>query len=180
MIRSIFSILGVFFAALIVFCGSFLGSLALEIKSEGTANEKLAVKITRELSQNWSISDIKPYYAKSVAANLVQPEAQHSLDAFKGLGALRYVDDVTHHSHWTAEAFDQITSPAEAAALFSEMLSKTVTVTFVGKFATGRARITVELKSEDGAMRLWHLRIDSLERPRRAPVKNSRPKISFA
>ena len=180
MIRSIFFILGVLFAALIVFCGSFLGSLALEIESEGPANEELAVKITRELSQNWSIGDIKPYYAKSIASNLSRPEAQQSLDALKGLGALRYADDISHRTRWTKEALGQMTSLAQAAAILSEMLSKSVTVTFVGKFATGRARVTIELKSEDGAMRLWHMKIDSLDRPRPAPVRNASPKISFA
>ncbi|MGI9403812.1 MAG: hypothetical protein ACR2OF_04800 [Hyphomicrobium sp.] len=73
-----------------------------------------------------------------------------------------------------------MTSPAQAAAILSEMLRKTVTVTFVGKFATGRARVTIELRSEDGVMRLWHLQIDSLDRPRRAPIRNARPKISHA
>lgn len=180
MIRSFFFILGVLFAALIVFCGSFLGNLALAIDREGTVNEALAVKITRELSQTWSIGDIKSYYAKSIAANLGRPEAQQSLDALKELGALRYVDDVTHRSRWTKEAFGQMTSLSRAAAIFSEMLSKTVTVTFVAKFATGRARVTAELRSEGGVMRLWHLQIDSLDRPRRAPIRKARPKISRA
>ncbi|MGI9403813.1 MAG: hypothetical protein ACR2OF_04805 [Hyphomicrobium sp.] len=79
MIRSFFSILGVLFAALIVFCASFLTSLALEINREGPPNKELAVKITRELSQTRSVRDIKPYYAKSIAANLSRPEAQRSL-----------------------------------------------------------------------------------------------------
>ena len=180
MIRSFFFILGVLFAALIVFCGSFLSNLALAIDREGTVNEALAVKITRELSQTWSIGDIKPYYAKSIAANLNQQEAQQSLDALKELGALRYVDDVTHRSRWTKEALGQMTSLSRAAAIFSEMLSKTVTVTFVAKFATGRARVTAELRSEGGVMRLWHLKIDSLDRPRRAPKRKTRSKISLA
>lgn len=180
MIRSFFFILGVLFAAFIVFCASFLGNLALEIDREGMANEALAVRITRELSQTWSIGDIKPYYAKSIAANLSRPEAQQSLDALKELGALRYVDDVTQHSRWTKEALGQMTSPSRAAAIFSEMLSKTTLVTFVGKFATGRARVIAELRSEGGIMRLWHLQIDSLDRPRRAPLRKPRPKISRA
>ncbi|MEE8100021.1 MAG: hypothetical protein V3T13_08805, partial [Hyphomicrobium sp.] len=93
---------------------------------------------------------------------------------------LRYVDDVTHRSRWTKEAFGQMTSPSRAAAIFSQMLSKSVTVTFVAKFATGRARVTAELRSEGGVMRLWHLKIDSLDRPRRAPKRKTRSKISLA
>jgi len=69
MIRSFFFVLGVVFAALIMFCGSFFGRIALEIDGEGPANEELAVKITRELSHSWSVRDIKPYYAKSIAAH---------------------------------------------------------------------------------------------------------------
>jgi hypothetical protein len=180
MIRSFFSILGVLSAALIVFCASFLGSLALSIDREGPGNEALAVKITRELSRTWQLRDIKPYYAKSIAAILNRPEAQQAMNALRGLGALRYADDVTRRSRWSDETFGQMTSPSEAAAILSEVLSKTVTVSFVGKFATGRARVTIELRSEDGAMRLWHLHIDHLDRPRPAPIRNSRPKISFA
>lgn len=180
MIRSFFFILGVLFAALIVFCASFLANLALVIDREAAANEALAIKITGELSQNWSIGDIKPYYAKSIAPNLSRPEAKQSLDVLKGLGALRYADDVTVSSRWTQEALGQMTSPSRAAEILSEMLSKTVTITFVGKFATGRARVIAVLRSEDGAMRLWHLQIDSLDRPRRAPVRQARPKISHA
>lgn len=180
MIRSFFFVLGVVFAALIMFCGSFFGRIALEIDGEGPANEELAVKITRELSHSWSVRDIKPYYAKSIAAHLHWPEAQQSLDGLRGLGPLRYVDDVTQRTRWTRASFGQMTSPAQAAAIISELLSKTATVTFVGKFATGRARVTMELRSEDGAMRLWHLQIENLDRRRHAPITNPHPKISHA
>jgi len=180
MIRSIFSILGVLFAAIIVFSASFFGSVALDIDRQSPSNQTLAVKITRELSLRWSLLDIEPYYAKSIASNRSFPEAQRSLDALKGLGPLRDVNDVSHRSRWTKEAMFQMTSPARAAAIISEILSKTVTVTFVGNFATGRARVTVELRSENGAMRLWHLQIDSIDRPRPAPIRTTYPKISHA
>jgi len=180
MIRSFVSILGVLTAALIVFCASFLGSLALSVDRDGPGNEALAVKITRELSRTWQVRDLKPYYAKSIAANLNRPEAQQALDALRGLGALRYTDDVTRRTSWTRETFGQMTSPGQVAAILSEILSKTVTVSFVGKFATGRARVTIELRSEDGAMRLCHIHIDSLDRPRPAPIRTPRSKISFA
>jgi len=180
MIRSIFSILGVLIAAIIVFSASFFGCVALDIDRQSPSNQALAVNITRELSQRWSLHDIKPYYAKSIASNRSFPEAQRSLDALKGLGSLRDVNDVTQRLRWTKEAMFQMTSPARAAAIISEILSKTVTVTFVGKFATGRARVTVELRSENGTMRLWHLQIDRLDRPRPAPVRPAYPKISHA
>ena len=54
-----------------------------------------------------------------------------------------------------------------AAERLAELLSKTVKVTFVAKFASGFANVTVELKSEGGRMKLWRLQIDGRKAPRR-------------
>ena len=63
MLRTFFSCLGVLFAALIVFCASFLGNVAADIDATGADYEKLAVEVTRELSRTWTLADIEQHYA---------------------------------------------------------------------------------------------------------------------
>jgi hypothetical protein len=173
MIRTFFAGLGVLFALLMVFCASFLGKLAFELKTQGPAYEKLAVDITRELSRAWSIEDIRSHYASALAHKLGGPAAQRSVDALKPLGPLRYVDDLTHRTRFTRDTLREIASPAAAAEVLAELLSKTVKVSFVAKFANGFAGVVIELKSEGGKMKLWHLQIDGQsplpDGPRRAP-----------
>jgi hypothetical protein len=173
MIRTFFAGLGVIFALLIVFCASFLGRLAFELDEQRPAHERLAADITRELSRAWSIEDIRAHYSAAVGPRLGMPSAQEPFNALKPLGPLRYVDDAEVATGWMRESLRRITSPAAAAELMAELLSKTVRVTFLAKFANGFARVTVELRHEGGAMKLWHLQIDSREplpnAPRRRP-----------
>lgn len=173
MIRKFFAGLGVLFALLIVFCASFLGKLAFELQAQGPAYERLAVDIARELSRAWSVEDIKSHYASAVTHKLSGPAAQQSVNGLKPLGPLRYVDDLTHRTRWSRDSLRELASPAAAAEMLAELLSKTVKVHFVAKFANGFADVTVKLKSEGGRMKLWHLEIDGQSPlpagPRRAP-----------
>ena len=173
MIRTLFTGLGVIFALLIVFCASFLGRLAFELDAQRAAHERLAVEITRDLSRTWSIKDIRAHYSASVSHRLGSPSAQEPFNALRPLGTLRYVDDVEVDSGLTSQSLRRVRTPADAAARLAEVLAKTVRVTFLAKFANGFARVTVELRNEGGAMKLWHLQIDSREPlpnvPRRRP-----------
>lgn len=165
MLRTFFSALGVMFAAIIVFCASFLGNLAVDIDKHATEYETLAVDITRELSRTWSLADIETRTAK--AANDERgPATQQALDAMKPLGALLYADDLAHTTRWTASSWSEMRSPAVAAERLAELLSRTVKVTFVGKFAGGLADVTAELKSDGGRMKLWRLQINSRDKIR--------------
>ncbi len=177
LIRTTFFGLGLFFAALIAFCGTFFGKLAYDIDSQTAANEQLAVSITRELSQTWSLDSLKPHYGAAVAASLDKRSAQASLDGFKALGALLYVDDVTLRTGLNLKTLEGAKSPADFALFLSELLAKKATVSFLGKFEHGRARVSVELRSENGVLRLWHLQIDRLGRP--LPRKMRRRKVSI-
>ncbi len=178
MIRTFFAGLGVIFALLIVFSASFLGRLAFELDAQAAAHERLAVNITRELSRAWAIKDIRSHYSDAVSNRLGSPSAQEPFNALRPLGPLRYVDDTKVDSGLSHRSLHRIETPADAAGLLAEILSKTVRVTFVAKFAHGFARVTVELRHEDGVMKLWHLQIDSreplLHRTRRAPQAISR------
>lgn len=177
MLRSFLAGLGVVFALILVFLTSFLGRIAYDMDTQGPAYEKLAVDIARELSRNWSVTDIKAHYASAVAHKLGGADAQRALAAVKPLGSLRYVDEVTHRTRWTRRSLMGLKSPADGAELLAELLRKTVRVSFVAKFDNGFADVTMELKSEGGAMKLWHLQIDSQERlraPQDAPVAISR------
>jgi len=179
MTRTIFAALGVLFALLIVFCASFLGRTAYDMHAKAPVYEKLAVDITRELASTWSVDVIRTRYANAVAGRLNGGAARQPFAALKPLGALRYVEDVTLKTRWTRAALSELSSPAAAAQLLSEMLSKTVHVTFLAKFANGRARVTVKLRSEGGQMKLWHLQIDSRD-PLPNATRRNRQAISRA
>lgn len=165
MLRKFFTALGALFAALIVFCASFLGNLAVNLDRHGAAYETLAVDITRELSRTWSLADIETRTAKA-ANDELGAATQQALDTLKPLGVLLYADDIAHKTSWTRSSWSEMRSPAVAAERLAELLSKTVKVTFVGKFAGGFANVTAELKSEGGRMKLWRLHIDSRDKIR--------------
>jgi hypothetical protein len=169
MLRTFFSGLGVLFAALVVFCASYFGNLAADIDNHAADYEKLAIDATRELSRAWSLADIEKHYtadAREELAPALQP-GQPGLDTLKPLGVLLYADDVTVDTRWSHAFWRQVTSPGVAAERLSDLINRSVKVTFVGKFAGGLADVTAELKREGGSMKLWRLTIDSREKPRR-------------
>jgi hypothetical protein len=162
MIRTFFAGLGVLFATLLVFSASFLGNLAFELNTRGPDYERLAVDITRDLARAWSVDDIAPRYADAIAQ--ARDGLRAPLAALKPLGPLLHADDVTHTTRWSRQSLRQLHSPGAAAEMLAGLLSKTVHVTFVAKFANGVARVSVELRSEGGTMKLWHLQIESRDR----------------
>lgn len=181
MVRNFFSILGVAFLALMIFCAAFIGRLGLELQDQGPAYDKLAVDIIRKASQSWSVADIKKHYAIEVAHKMSGPDAQAALDKLSSLGQLRYVSDVTRRTRWSADTFQSLDSPAAAAEALAELLSKSVRITFVAKFANGFADVSMELKGEHGEMKLWHLEIDGHpETPAKERPLPTRRKVSHA
>jgi hypothetical protein len=173
MIRTLFAGLGVSFMLMLVFCSSFLGRLAYQQTRQRAAHEHLAIEITRELAQAWSVKDIRQRYARAVGPKLSSADAQTPFDALKPLGPFRYASETNVETGWSRGRLRQVTSPAAAAELLAELLSKTVRVSFLAKFANGLANVTIELRNEGGAMRLWHLRIDSREPLRSAPRRQA-------
>ncbi|MES1179735.1 MAG: hypothetical protein ABUL43_00915 [Hyphomicrobium sp.] len=163
MIRTLFAGLGLAFAAIILFCASFFGRLALDLRVQGPAYEKLAVDVTRDLSKRWSVADIRQYCATSASHQLGGPTEQATFAALKPLGELRYVDDIVHTTRWDSAGWTELTSPAAAAEMLTEVLNKSVRVTFVAKFANGFAKVRIALKSEGGAMKLWRLDVEGQE-----------------
>src|ERR1041384_6655303 len=115
MVRTLFAALGVVFAALLVFCASFFGRLALELHAQGPAYERLATDITRDLSKSWSMADIKQHYASGAAYQPRSAPPPETFAALKPLGQLRYVDDVTHSTRWDSAGWVEIKSPSAAA-----------------------------------------------------------------
>ena len=178
MLRKFFTGLGAMFAALMVFCASFLGNLAANIDRHGVEYETLAVDVTRELSHTWTLTAIESRVAKA-ANDENGPIPQEALDTLKPLGGLLYADGLTHTTRWKHPAWSEGRSPAVAAESLANLLSKAVRVTFVGKFANGFANVTAELRSEGGRMKLWRLQIDSREKLR-PPRELERVLISHA
>jgi hypothetical protein len=175
MVRTFFAVLGVVFATLLVFCTSFFGRLALELHAQGPAYERLATDITRDLAKSWSMADIKQHYASGAADKLGSSATRETFAALKPLGQLRYVDDVTHFTRWDSAGWAEIKSPARGAEILADVLSKTVRVKFVAKFANGFAHVTIDLKSEGGAMKLWRLQIDGQEELLRQQQSKQQP-----
>jgi hypothetical protein len=170
MLRTFLAALGAIFALMLVFLTSFLCRIAYDMDANGRAYEQLAVTITRDLSRSWSVDDIRTHYALPVAHKLSAPATRRAFASLKPLGSLRYVDDLTHRTRWRRDSLAGLSSPAEGAEMLAELLRKTVRVTFVAKFDNGFADVTIELRSEGGVMKLWHLQIDSqdhLPRPER-------------
>jgi hypothetical protein len=165
MLRTLFSGLGVLFAALIVFCASFLGNVAADIDRHGDDYERLAVEVTRELSRTWTLADIEKHYAAEAREELA-PVLHAGMDSLKPLGVLLYADNLRVETRWS-RTWQDVDSPAAAAERLADLISRSVKVTFVGKFAGGFADVTAELKRENGRMKLWRLRIDSREKRER-------------
>jgi hypothetical protein len=177
MLRTFFASLGVLFAAILVFCASYFGNVAADIRHHGTDYEKLAVAITRELSRTWSLTDIEAHYAEDARSELA-PVLDASLDGLKPLGVLLYADNVEVETLWS-RGLGQARSPAAVAERVAELISRSVKVKFVGKFAGGLADVTAELRREQGKMKLWRLKIDSRE-PLRPDSYPGRRVISHA
>jgi hypothetical protein len=162
MLRTFFSGLGVLFAALIVFCASFLGNVAADIDTHGEDYERFAVEATRELSRTWTLADIEKHYAEQAREELA-PVLHAQIDSLKPLGTLLYADNITVETRWSRAFWHDLNSPSVAAERLAELISRSVKVSFVGKFSGGFADVTAELRREGGRMKLWRLRIDSRE-----------------
>jgi hypothetical protein len=121
------------------------------------------------------MADIKQHYASAAAYKLGSAATQETFAALKPLGQLRYVDDVTHSTRWDNAGWSELKSPSAAAEVLADVLSKTVRVKFVAKFANGFAHVTIELRSEAGAMKLWRLQIDGQEELLRQQQSKSQP-----
>jgi len=165
MLKTLFSGLGVLFAALVVFCASFLGNVAADIDRHGSDYEKLAIDVTRELSRTWMLADIEQHYATEAREELA-PVLHAGMDSLKPLGVLLYADNMRVETRWSRD-WNDVTSPAVAAERLADLIGRSVKVTFLGKFAGGFADVTAEFKREDGRMRLFRLRIDSREKRER-------------
>ena len=163
MLRTLFSCLGVVFAALLVFSASFLGNVAADLDRRSTDYETLAVDVTRELSRTWKLADIQQHYAADARDELL-PVLGADLDELKPLGPMLYADNVHIETRWSRGLWQNVTSAGAAAERLADLINRSVKVSFVGKFAGGLADITAELRREGGRMKLWRLRIESREK----------------
>jgi len=165
MLRTLFSILGVMFAALLVFSASFLGNVAADLDRRSADYEALAVDVTRELARTWKLSDIREHYVTDARDELL-PVFDADLGDLKPLGPLLHADNVRIETRWSRDLWQNVTSAGGAAERISDLINRAVKVSFVGKFAGGVADVTAELKREGGRMKLWRLRIESREKPK--------------
>jgi hypothetical protein len=178
MLRTFFSALGVALSALLLFCGSFLANVAIGIDRNSGTYEAMAVDITRELAHNWKLSAIETHYADEARREL-SPVLDADLHSLKLLGPLLHVDDVKVEPRWTLSSERRPYAPGLLADRLAALINRSVKVTFTGKFAGGLASVSAELKREDGALKLWRLRIESSSSPS-PPERPERRVISHA
>ncbi len=177
MLRTFFSALGVLFAALLLFCASFLGNVAADLDRARDDYGAVAVDATRELSLTWKMSAIEQRYAAEAQQEL-SPVLDADLEGLTPLGRLLNADNVRVVQRWS-EPRQHPYAPAAMADRLAALISRSVKVTFTGKFAGGVAQVTAELKRENGAIKLCRLRIDS-HTPPPPPDRPERRAISHA
>ena len=62
------------------------------------------------------------------------------MDSLKPLGVLLYADKVVVETRWSRAFWHDVNSPAVAAERLADLISRSVKVSFVGKFAGGLCR----------------------------------------
>jgi len=169
--RTFLASLGFLFAVLIVFCASFLATVVADIDSHTADYETLAVDVTRKLSKTWTLADIEEHYAADAREEL-QPVLGYPLDSLKQLGAFEAAEIIEVEPRWSRNLWAQVSSAGVFFERLSEMINRSVRVTFVARFKGGLADVVAELKREGKAMKLWRLRIDSRQpRPAAPPPR---------
>lgn len=177
MLRTFFSALGILFSALLLFCASFLGNVAAGIDRNRDAYGTMAVDITRELARTWKLSAIEQHYAHEPRREL-SPVLDADLKDLRPLGPLLHAEAITVVPRWTLAAGSRPYAPGALADRLAALINRSVTVSFTAKFAGGLARVSAELKREDGVLRLSRLRIESRGLP--PPEPQERRLISHA
>jgi hypothetical protein len=143
MLKRIFILIGVLSTGFIASCSLFLGYSAV---NDAPHNKALAEAITRDLARGWDVSDLRPHFVTAAAEQVNFSQAQTAFNALRPLGGLKSVDQAQQTQFYLD-------------AKVSEGLTKTATVAMVAVFENGRANVTMELKSEAGQMKLWHVNV---------------------
>ena len=121
MLRTLFSILGVMFAALLVFSASFLGNVAADLDRRSADYEALAVDVTRELARTWKLADIREHYVADARDELL-PVFDADLGDLKPLGPLLHADNVRIETRWSRDLWQNVTSAGGAAEHISDLI----------------------------------------------------------
>jgi hypothetical protein len=143
MLKKFFIAMGVIFACLIGSCAIFVGVNAAR---DAPNNKAVAEAITRDLARSWNLHDLKPYFVSTAADQINFADAQFSFNKLRPLGALKRVEQAQQ----TGFKIEK-NSGHES--------TKTATIVMVAEFDNGRATVTMQLKSDGGAMKLWHLNV---------------------
>jgi hypothetical protein len=173
MLRNFFSALGVIFMALVLFSASFLVNVALGIDDRRADYESHAIDVTRELSRSWKFSAVEHLYTAEARAEL-SSILDADIAGLKQLGALLSADAIDFQPRWSRPPADERISTAFLADRLAALAGRAVTVSFVAKFAGGKARVTAELKQEGGTIQMQRLRIETQEPPPASPLPERR------
>lgn len=149
MLKMFLVAMGVIFIGLVASCTLVAGLAGVSAVADAPKNKAIAEAVTRDLARSWNASDLKPHFVTAVARQLNFANAQMSMNNLKPLGTLKKIEQ------------------AEQTALhygknLGEETVKTATVKLVAEFENGRANVIVQLKSEGGEMKLWHVNVETI------------------
>ena len=149
MLKKFLIAMGVIFIALVASCTLVAGLTGFSAIADAPKNKAIAEAVTRDLARSWNASDLKPRFATAVASQLNFSNVQMSMNKLKPLGALKKIEQAEQTAfHYGKE--------------LGEETVKTATVKIIAEFENGRANVVVQLKSEGGEMKLWHINVEAI------------------
>jgi hypothetical protein len=141
--------MGVIFIGLVASCTLVAGLAGFSAMSDAPKNKAIAEAVTRDLARSWNAGDLKPYFATHAANQLNFADAHMSINKLKPLGALKKIEQAEQTAFHYGKNL-------------GEEMTKTATIRMVAEFENGRAIVVVELKSEAGEMKLWHVNVEPI------------------
>ena len=149
MLKKFLVAMGVIFTGLMASCTLVAGLTGFSAVADAPKNKAIAEAVARDLARSWNVSDLKPRSATAVTNQLNFTDAQMSMNKLKPLGALKKIEQAEQTAfHYGKE--------------LGEEAVKTATVKIVAEFENGRANVVVQLKSEGGEMKLWHVNVETI------------------
>jgi len=150
MLKKFLVVMGVvIFTGLVASCTLVAGLAGFSALADAPKNKAIAEAVTRDLARSWNASDLKPHFAAAVPIALNFANLQMSMNKLKPLGELKKIEQADQTAfHYSKE--------------LGQESVKTATVEMVAEFENGLAKVIVQLKSEGGEMKLWHVNVKTI------------------
>jgi hypothetical protein len=157
MLKKFFIAIGVVSVGFVASCALLIGFNAV---NDAPRNKAVAEAITRDLARGWNAGDLQRHFQSTVARQINFAEAQAAFNTLKPLGSLARIDEAKQTGF-------------QMEKNLGSDVTKIATVAMVAAFEHGRANVTVELRSEAGQMKLWHINVTPIGGVPAAPGKGN-------